>query len=225
MNFTQLGKKIIAIGFNYSKHCSELGGNAKAKAPLFFLKPTSSYLLEPNSIELPLGCTVDYEIELGVVIGKEAKDINDETKAMDCISGYTLTIDVTARDLQNEAREKGLPWSISKGFDTFTPVGPFIKKEKVDDINALEFWIKVNSELKQYGYTKDMIFNVPKLICYISKFMKLQEGDLILTGTPEGVGPIRNGDVITAALKEKDMVLSEIRFDVINRINGFNYKL
>ena len=119
---------------------------------------------------------------------------------MNHIAGYVLALDMTARDFQDEAKKKGQPWSLAKGFDTSCPVSEFIEKSKVTDPGSTPLWLKVNGAMKQNGNTSDMIFSVPYLISYISKYFKLEEGDVILTGTPEGVGPVRKGDVIEAGL-------------------------
>ncbi|CAG8481355.1 28390_t:CDS:2 [Gigaspora margarita] len=196
-NFTSIGKKIVAIGRNFS---------TVPKSPFFFLKPTSSYLLQGGSVELPKGSEVHHEVELGVVIGK---------------NGYALGIDLTARDLQNEVIKKGLPWSAAKGFDTFTPIGDFIPKDLIKDPSNVNLWLKVNGQMKQNGSTKDMVFKIPTLIEHISSIMRLEKGDLILTGTPSGVGPIFAGDVMIAGLNVGDKTLSQIEFPVLqrNRLN------
>ncbi|KAI7852219.1 hypothetical protein BDC45DRAFT_513731 [Circinella umbellata] len=198
-NFLTQGKKIVAIGRNFSEHAKELG-NAVPKAPFFFLKPTSSYVANGGTVEIPTGCEVHHEVELAVVIGKEGRDY-DASNAMDYVAGYALAIDMTARNLQNEAKSKGLPWSASKGFDTFTPISDFIPKEKINDTSNVDLWLKVNDTFRQNGNTKDMIFGIPTLLSYVSSIMKLETGDVILTGTPKGVGPIHAGDVIQAGLK------------------------
>ncbi|RIB17694.1 hypothetical protein C2G38_2246250 [Gigaspora rosea] len=218
-NFTSIGKKIVAIGRNYSDHAKELG-NTVPKSPFFFLKPTSSYLLQGGSVELPKGSEVHHEVELGVVIGKNGRDIT-ANEAFDYVAGYALGIDLTARDLQNEVIKKGLPWSAAKGFDTFTPIGDFIPKDLIKDPSNVNLWLKVNGQMKQNGSTKDMVFKIPTLIEHISSIMRLEKGDLILTGTPSGVGPIFAGDVMTAGLNVGDKTLSQIEFPAVqrNRLN------
>ncbi|KAF1798915.1 hypothetical protein V8B55DRAFT_1521237 [Mucor lusitanicus] len=215
--FLTSGKKIVAIGRNFSEHAKELG-NAVPKSPFFFLKPTSSYLANGGTIEIPNGCDVHHEIELAVVMGRETRDC-PASKVMDHVAGYALAIDCTARNLQNDAKKKGLPWSASKGFDTFSPISEFIPKDSFTDTADIDLWLKVNDTFRQKGNTKDMIFNVPFLIEYISSIMKLEVGDVILTGTPSGVGPIKAGDVITAGMKpgkaDKDIV--SLKFNVADR--------
>ena len=136
---------------------------------------------------------------MGIVIGKSGSKIQEQ-EAMSHIAGYVLALDMTARDFQDEAKKKGQPWSVAKGFDTSCPVSDFIDKSKLVNPDSTPLWLKVNGTMKQNGNTNDMIFSVPYLISYISKYFKLEEGDLILTGTPEGVGPVGKGDVIEAGL-------------------------
>ncbi|KAJ3099086.1 hypothetical protein HDU96_010828 [Phlyctochytrium bullatum] len=182
-----------------NEHAKELG-NSVPKEPFFFLKPTSSYIKAPEAIEIPKGCNVHHEIELGIVIGKTGRDISPKNFE-DYIAGYVLAIDVTARDLQESAKNAGKPWSAAKGFDTFTPVGDFIEKSAIKDVNNLNLWLKVDDRVAQNGNTKDMVFKIPTLINYVSSIMKLEEGDLLLTGTPAGVGPMLPGSVVTAGLR------------------------
>ncbi|RIA91059.1 hypothetical protein C1645_822542 [Glomus cerebriforme] len=222
-NFTKFGKKIVAICRNFSEHAKELG-NAVPTSPTFFLKPTTSYLLSGGKLEIPKGCIVHHEVELGVVIGKDGRDIR-KSEAMNYVEGYALGIDMTARNLQEVAKKKGLPWSTSKGFDTFTPIGEFIPKSEIKDPHNVDLWLKLNEEIKQNGTTKDMIFDIPTLIEHVSSIMKLEKGDLILTGTPSGVGPIHPGQVITAGLNVNDKNLSTIKFPVVERVGLFEYKL
>ncbi|CAO3682466.1 unnamed protein product [Umbelopsis vinacea] len=220
-NFFNTGRKIVAIGRNYSEHAKELG-NAVPKLPFFFLKPTSSFLANGGSIEVPQGCDVHHEIELAAIIGREGRDVR-AADAMDYVDGWALAIDMTARDLQAQAKSKGLPWSAAKGFDTFTPISEFIPKNAISDPHNVDLWLKVNDTIKQNGNTKDMIFDIPKLIAYVSTIMKLEVGDVLLTGTPSGVGPIRPGDVVTAGMKpanaDKDLV--SLKFNVVERKGNY----
>lgn len=163
------------------------------------------------SMQVPPQCDeLHYEVELGVVVGKAGKNI-PESDALSHIGGYALALDMTARNIQSEAKKKGHPWSVAKGFDTFCPVSQLIEKEKIT-LDDTALWLKVDSELKQAGTTKDMVFSVPYLISYISKIFTLEVGDLILTGTPEGVGPVVPGQTITAGI---DGVI-EITFSVVS---------
>lgn len=149
---------------------------------------------------MPAKCTeLHYEVELGVVIGTGGKNIQ-EASAMSHVGGYTLALDMTARSIQNEAKKKGHPWSVAKGYDTFCPVGGFIEKERLS-LEDTRLWLKVDGELKQNGSTSDMVYPVPYLVSFISQIFTLEEGDVILTGTPEGVGPVLPGQTITAGIE------------------------
>jgi len=192
-------RKIVAVGRNYASHAQELGNPVPTK-PFFFLKPTSSYIVEGSPIEIPKGAEVDHEVELGVVIGKKGRDIA-EKDALNYISGYALALDLTARNFQAEAKKKSLPWSASKGYDTFCPVSSFIPKEQIPNPHNVNLWLKVNDELRQKGNTSDMIFNIPQLVSIVSSIMTLEPGDLLLTGTPEGVNSIKAGDVVTCGVE------------------------
>ncbi|CAK8563709.1 unnamed protein product [Lathyrus sativus] len=208
----ELGTKIIAVGRNYAAHAKELG-NAVPTAPVLFMKPTSSYLRNGGTIQIPHNeSSLHHEVELAVVIGKKARDV-PESSAMDYVAGYALALDMTARDLQSAAKSAGLPWTVSKGQDTFTPISPILPKTSVPNPDDLELWIKVDGEIRQKGSTKDMIFKLPFLISHISSLMTLFEGDVILTGTPPGVGPVKEGQKITAGITD----LVDVEFNVENR--------
>ncbi|XP_058972726.2 uncharacterized protein [Pocillopora verrucosa] len=200
--FVEFGRKIIAVGRNYREHAAELG-NPVPKTPLIFLKPPSSYLQQGGKIKLPPGCDeLHHEVELGVVISKTGVSIA-ESNAMDYVGGYALALDMTARDLQNKAKKLGQPWTLAKGFDTALPVSRFISKTEIPQPDNVHLWLKVDGELKQDGNTQDMIFTIPYLISYISQSMTLEEGDFILTGTPEGVSEVKPGQTIACGLGDK----------------------
>ena len=154
-------------------------------------------------MQLPPGCDeLHHEVELGVVISKTGASIA-ESNAMDYVGGYALALDMTARDLQNKAKKLGQPWTLAKGFDTALPVGRFISKTEIPQPDNVHLWLKVDGELKQDGNTQDMIFTIPYLISYISQSMTLEEGDFILTGTPEGVSEVKPGQTIACGLGDK----------------------
>ncbi|XP_046565706.1 acylpyruvase FAHD1, mitochondrial-like [Haliotis rubra] len=210
--FFEFGKKIICVGRNYSEHAAELG-NPVPKKPILFLKPTTAYVTAGDAVKIPKGCSsLHHEVELGVVIGEKACDVA-EPDAMKYVGGYVLALDMTARDFQDEAKKKGQPWTMAKGFDTSCPVGEFIDKCKIPDPNNIQLWLKVNSDKRQDGNTKDMIFNIPYLISYVSQFFTLEPGDVLLTGTPSGVGPVVEGDVMEAGIGN----ISTIKFSVEKR--------
>jgi 2-keto-4-pentenoate hydratase/2-oxohepta-3-ene-1,7-dioic acid hydratase in catechol pathway len=179
--------KIVCVGRNYAAHAKELGHELPAE-PLLFFKPPSALMGQGGVIQLPPESErVEHEAELGVVIGQRARNIRKE-HALSYVFGYTCVGDITARDLQ----KKDGQWARAKGFDTFCPVGPWIETEL--DPSALPIRCRVNGEVRQDGVTSKMIFDVPTLLAYASRMMTLEAGDLIVTGTPEGVGPLVPGD-------------------------------
>ncbi|VFQ61060.1 unnamed protein product [Cuscuta campestris] len=207
-----IGTKIVAVGRNYVAHAKELG-NAVPKEPVLFLKPTSSYLENGGTIEVPHPLeSLHHEVELAVLIGKKARDVPEAT-AMDYVGGYGLALDMTAREIQSAAKSAGLPWTVAKGQDTFTPISAFLPQSMVPDPHDLELWLKVDGEIRQEGSTRDMIFKIPYLISHISSIMTLLEGDIILTGTPKGVGPVNVGQKIEAGIRG----LLDVHFDVGKR--------
>ncbi|KAF7986579.1 hypothetical protein HWV62_26338 [Athelia sp. TMB] len=221
--FVKHGKKIVAIGRNYADHVKELN-NAVPKEPFFFLKPTTSYLPSGGRMQIPRGITAHHEVELGLVIGKGGRDIA-QADALAHIAGYTVAVDMTARNLQDEVKKKGLPWSAVKGFDTFTPVGAFVPKASVPDPHALGLSLKINGELKQNGKTADMIFRIPRLVAHVSSIMALEEGDLILTGTPAGIGRIVAGDKVECALTDAEGApVASLEFTAVDREGGYHYQ-
>ena len=144
------------------------------------------------------------------MIGKTGASIS-ESNAMDHVGGYALALDMTARDIQDKAKKHGWPWTFAKGFDTALPISEFIPKAEIPDPDNVHLWLKVDGEMKQDGNTQDFIFKIPHLISYISLRMTLEEGDLILTGTPQGVSPVKPGQTIICGLVDK----IEMTFPVI----------
>jgi len=201
--FVTNGRKIVGIGRNFADHAKELG-NAVPTKPMMFLKPTTSYIVEGQKIRIPEECDeLHHEVELGVVIGKEGSGIPSESVFSEgYIAGYCLALDMTARDFQEAAKKKGHPWSIAKGFDTSCPVSDMLPTSSIPDPHDVELWLKVNSSDRQRGSTRDMIFDIPTLVAAVSKYFTLQRGDVILTGTPSGVGPVKAGDLITAGIAD-----------------------
>jgi 2-keto-4-pentenoate hydratase/2-oxohepta-3-ene-1,7-dioic acid hydratase in catechol pathway len=200
--------KLLCIGRNYAKHAQELG-NAVPSEPVVFLKPTSALAPTGGSVVLPpQSDDVHYEAELVVVIGREARQVARE-EAMHYVAGYAAGLDMTARDVQSAAKAKGLPWSIAKGFDTFAPLGPAVPVGAVDSTD-LTVRLQVNGAERQSGRTSDMLFDVPFLVHYLSHVFTLYPGDLIYTGTPEGVAAVQPGDELVVAIDG----LPELRVDV-----------
>jgi 2-keto-4-pentenoate hydratase/2-oxohepta-3-ene-1,7-dioic acid hydratase in catechol pathway len=183
--------KILCVGRNYAEHAAELGNEVPAE-PLIFMKPPSALIGSGAAIVLPaLSERVDYEGELAVVIGKRCRNVA-EADAMGVIGGYTILNDITARDLQ----KKDGPWARAKGFDTFAPCGPVVVPADQLDPSDLEIKTIVNGEVRQAGRTSQFIFSIPRVIAYLSRAMTLEEGDVISTGTPSGVGPLKPGDTV-----------------------------
>ncbi len=181
--------KIICVGRNYRDHAKELGNEVPAE-PLLFFKPVSSLLAPGGTVLMPpIAERVDFEGELALVIGKRASKVKGGGDWRSFVRGYTVANDVTARDLQ----KKDGQWTRAKGFDTFCPVGPFVSDEVAPD-KGLTVETRVNGELKQHGSTRDFIFSIPELLSYITAAITLEPGDLVLTGTPAGVAPLKAGD-------------------------------
>jgi 2-keto-4-pentenoate hydratase/2-oxohepta-3-ene-1,7-dioic acid hydratase in catechol pathway len=186
--------KVVCIGRNYVAHAEELGNEVPTE-PLVFLKPNTSVIGPFDPIVYPRqSSNVHYEGELGVVIGRICRDVPPE-RAGDVIYGYTVGNDVTARDLQKTDGQ----WARAKGFDSFCPLGPWIETEL--DASAVKVRTELNGELKQEGSTDLMIFDVPTIVAYITSFMTLLPGDVVLTGTPAGVGPMVAGDDVSVTVE------------------------
>lgn len=197
--------KIICIGRNYVEHAKELN-NPLPKKPIFFLKPDSALIQKNQPFFYPdFSNDIHFETEIVLKINKVGKHIQKEF-AHTYYNRIGIGIDFTARDLQNKCKEKGLPWEISKAFDNSAPIGQFIVKSKFGDVNSINFSMKINGEERQNGNTKNMIFSMDYLISYISQFITLKIGDLIFTGTPEGVGPIKIGDHLEAFIEGQKLL-------------------
>jgi 2-keto-4-pentenoate hydratase/2-oxohepta-3-ene-1,7-dioic acid hydratase in catechol pathway len=188
--------KIVCVGRNYRAHAAEMGNEAP-KEPLIFLKPPSSLISPGEKIVRPKASQhTDYEGELGVIIGKRCHRLASDEDVRPYILGYTAVNDFTARDLQ----KKDAQWTRGKGFDTFCPVGPLVTDE-IDPWAGLGVQTRVNGKIRQDGNTRDFIFTLDAIIRYVSDFMTLLPGDLIATGTPDGVGPVLAGDIIEVTVE------------------------
>ncbi len=202
--------KIICIGRNYAAHAKELN-NPVPKEPVIFLKPDTALLSKRMPFFYPSFSTdVHYEAELVVKIDRVGKNISQKF-AHKYYSELTVGIDFTARDLQSIYKEKGLPWERAKAFDGSAPVGKFVVKEKFKDLKDLNFSLKINGESKQNGNTANMLFSIDAIIEYVSQFFTLKIGDLIFTGTPEGVGPISINDCFEAYLEDEKVLDLKIK--------------
>lgn len=191
--------KLLCIGRNYAKHAAEMKSSVPTQ-PMVFLKPSTALIGSGETIVLPPhSADVHHEVELVIAIGKSGKNIDEDT-ALSHVAAYAVGLDMTARDIQAKAKQKGHPWSVAKGFDTFAPLGGFVPASDVSDPQSLAIRLSVNGEVRQAGQTVDMIFSVAHLIAYCSTIFTLEVGDLIYTGTPEGVGPVVDGDTLVAEI-------------------------
>ncbi len=191
--------KIICLARTYAEHAREMNATI-TEDPLLFLKPTSSVIYDHGTIIIPKRSQcLHHEVELGIILGKKGKYICEE-KAMQYVLGYLVALDITARDIQSVSKKNGWPWAIAKGFDTFAPLSDAVTKEKVPDPQNLDLMLKINGIVKQSANTNQMIYSIERIISFISEIMTLEAGDLILTGTPEGVGEIKEGDILEAQL-------------------------
>ncbi len=209
--------KIVAIGRNYLAHVRELQHEIPTD-PVFFCKAPSSLVPHGSDIVIPawLDSRVDHEAELALIIGKPCRNV-PETDALEYVAGYSIVNDVTARAMQKEDIAAGNPWFRSKSIDTFCPMGPyFVPADDVPDPNRLNIRLTVNGETKQQAGTASMIFPVQRLVSAVSRYMTLQPGDVIATGTPEGVSPIGPGDVIEIEIEG----LGTLRNQVVKEVHS-----
>ena len=206
--------KLICVGLNYAKHAKESGMQAPEE-PVLFFKSTTAITGPFDPVIIPRGSTkTDWEVELAIVIGKKASYVSKD-QAMDYVAGYLLHNDVSEREYQ---LERGGQWVKGKSCDSFAPLGPYlVTKDEIDDVHNLHLWLKVNGESMQSSSTSDLIFDVPTLVSYISEFMTLLPGDIISTGTPEGVGLgfdppryLKKGDVIELGIDHLGTARQEV---------------
>jgi len=191
--------KILCIGRNYVDHIKELGNEAPA-APVIFMKPASAVIGGDEEVVIPsYSANCHHEAELALLVGKTGKNIREEA-ALSYLAGYGVAIDLTLRDVQDELKKKGLPWDIAKGFDTACPLSAFVPAARISDPQNLTITMKVNGELRQNGSTSLMINTAAKIISHLSAIFTLEQGDIILTGTPAGVSRIVPGDRLCAEI-------------------------
>jgi len=201
--------KILCIGRNYADHIRELG-NEPPDAPVIFMKPASSVIGDGGTIRIPsysLDC--HHEAELALLIGKEGKNVPVD-RALEHIAGYGVAIDLTLRDVQAELKRKGLPWDIAKGFDTACPLSTFVPADAIADPQDLRIRLSVNGQVRQDGSTGMMLHTVAAIIGYMSTIFTLEPGDVILTGTPAGVGRLQSGDEVTVEISRVGTLRVEV---------------
>lgn len=203
--------KIICIGHNYSEHNKELFGGYEGD-PVFFMKPDTALLRNNEPLYYPnFTKDLQYEVEIVLRINKIGRSI-EEKFARRYYNEIGIGIDFTARDLQGECKKKGLPWEVCKAFDYSAPISPeFLSVGNFDDLNNISFALSLNGETVQQGNTGNMTFKFDRIISYVSQFVSLKIGDLIFTGTPAGVGPVKIGDKLVASIEGRDMLTTEIR--------------
>lgn len=202
--------KIIAIGRNYAAHVKELN-NPIPQSPVIFLKPDTAVLKDNKPFYIPdFSSDIHYELEVVLKICKEGKHISEKF-APNYYEEMGLGIDFTARDIQTLHKEKGLPWELAKAFDNSAVISNFIPKSQFSDIYNLDFELKINSENRQKGNTKDMLFPFERIISFVSQYITLKKGDLIFTGTPEGVGKVNPGDKLEAWLSGQQLLNFDIK--------------
>jgi acylpyruvate hydrolase len=218
----QPNTKLTPILCSASDHITELS-SARPSQPFFFLKPpTSLHVPGTGPVIRPRGTTLHHEVELGLVIGPGGPYRNlpatatssSSSALLPMVSSYFTAIDLTARNVQEEAKRKGLPWTISKGFDTFCPISHPIPVDRIPDPHDVTLWLSVNGQDRQRDSSRLMLFGIPRLLSDISKVMTLEEGDVVLTGTPKGVGPVEDGDVMRVGIEVEGRSVEEGAFEV-----------
>jgi acylpyruvate hydrolase len=197
--------KIIAIGRNYAAHAKELN-NAVPTKPIIFLKPDTAVLKDNKPFYIPeFSSDIHYELEVVLKICKEGKHVAEKF-ASNYYDELGLGIDFTARDIQTEHKEKGLPWELAKAFDHSAAISSFLPKADFADMYNLNFELQINKETRQKGHTANLLFSFENIIAFVSQYITLKKGDLIFTGTPEGVGQVKQGDQLEAWLEGKQLL-------------------
>ncbi len=191
--------KIVCLARNYAEHAKELG-HALPKEPVYFLKPPSCLMPGGGEIRIPTNVgRVDVETELAVVVGSAGRDLAP-AEAAKIVAGYAVFFDITGRDLQRAAAKEGNPWTAAKGYDTFGPISAVVPARSVPEPHNLAIRLRVNGTVRQDSNTKHMVFRIPETLAAISRVMALEPGDILATGTPEGVWPLAPGDVLEAEI-------------------------
>jgi acylpyruvate hydrolase len=206
IRFRETGKeypvgKILCLGRNYAEHAREMA-SAIPESPVVFLKPSSAVIHDGEEIVIPpISRDVHHEVEMVVAIGMPGKHIA-LTSAMNHVAGYAVGLDMTLRDVQSEAKKGGLPWTVAKGFDTSAPISTFVQRETIADPHNLRLSLSVNGQTRQESNTGNMIFRIDFVVSYLSSIFTLYPGDVIFTGTPEGVSRVVQGDTLEAFLED-----------------------
>lgn len=194
-------RHIFCVGRNYAEHVKEMGGDAAKEPPCFFTKAADSVVPEGGALRYPLGTkNLHHEIELVAAIGREGENLSTQ-EALNCVFGYAIGIDFTRRDLQNAAKEARQPWDLGKSFAQAAPVSAIFPAATAGHVSSGEIWLEVNGTRRQAGRLEDMIWDLPNVIAFLSKYYRLLPGDLIFTGTPSGVGPVVPGDRIRGGVE------------------------
>lgn len=203
-------RRILCVGRNYADHVREMGNDPKSEPPLFFTKPADAVVESGASIPYPAHTeNLHHEVELVVALGRGGANIS-AADAMACVWGYGVGVDLTRRDRQAEAKKAGTPWDTAKGFDLSAPVSALTPAREAGDVQNARIWLRVNGETRQDANTHGMIWSVPEIIAGLSSWWALKPGDLIFTGSPEGVGALKRGDRIECGIDG----LSELRFKI-----------
>lgn len=199
-------RRVYCVGRNYAAHAREMGFDPDREPPFFFCKPDNAVVPVAYDEVLTLNYPTEtqnyhYEAELVAVIGKSGSDIPLD-QALDFVWGYAVGLDMTRRDLQMKMREMGRPWEIGKSFDRSAPIGPIHPAAKMAHVDHADLWLSVNGEVKQKSNVTHLIWSVAETVSYLSRFFRLEPGDLIYTGTPEGVGPVKSGDTMKVGVEK-----------------------
>ena len=193
---------MVCVGRNYAAHALELN-NKLPTSPMFFLKPATSVVYQPGPVVLPRGCGPQHEVEMAVEFGAAMHKVRGDSEAWGGVRGFRLACDVTARKWQAEAKAASLPWTKAKGANTFLPLGPLVEKSELvggdaaaGGVGSVEIYAKVNGVTRQRAFLNEMVWTIPELIVHLTSFMRVEPGDLLLTGTPSGVGDLHGGDLL-----------------------------
>lgn len=201
--------KVVCVGRNYAEHAKELG-NEIPEAPILFIKPATSVVPLEGGFAIPANQgSVHHEIEIALLIGKQATDISAE-QAWDHVSHVGLALDLTLRDVQSQLKGKSLPWEIAKGFDGACPLSKWVPLSGMRDVNRIDLELISGNQIKQQGNSQQMISSIPNLLAYISQHFTLMPGDVVLTGTPAGVGPLTSQEQLTLILDQQFIFNTEV---------------